>query len=263
MPEEIEGAPTERPPRDNLVRLLIGSEVRAVVDAEPTDGRLGMLFGRMANYNQWAEVNSVIEGHFMERVLPGAFTKTFAENRSRMQIIFDHGQDRNIGRKPMAPLETVSDDQTGLDYGGPLLDTSYNRDLMPGLRAGLYGSSYRFGLVKDDWIQRPKRSDYNPQGLPERTIREAKVIELGPTPFPVYDGTSAGIRSVTDDYLLRQLSDHNERADGAGDEPHSEPEPGEPTPVAERAEPVKPPVAAPRRFRSNQDWSAYLQEINR
>lgn len=32
------------------------------------------------------------------------------------------------------------------------------------------------------------------------------VKEFGPTPFPVYEGTSAGVRSITDDYLKRQLA---------------------------------------------------------
>lgn len=227
-PEAIE---TRRDPplRENLLRALPGVEFRAGEPAD--DGRIGTIVGRLATYNQWAEVNSLVEGHFMERTLPGAFTKTFAENRARMQIIYDHGMDPHVGRKPLGPLESVVEDVRSIEYVGALLDTSYNRDLLPGLRAGVYGSSYRFDVPKDkdDWNYSPGRSDYNPQGLPERSIREIKVKEFGPTPFPVYDGTSSGVRSATDDYLKRQLIP----ADRAEEAPHSEPAD---TPVQETPE---------------------------
>ncbi len=206
-----EGEPRDRPPRDNLVRSMETTGFRAA-DAE-TDGRLGTIFGRMANYDNWAEVRSNVEGHFLERVAPGAFTKTFAENRSRMKIIYDHGQDAHIGRNSLGPLEDVIDNAvgptglTGIDYAGGLIDTDYNRNrILPQLRAGVLGSSYRFDATKDVWKQSPGRSAHNPDGLPERTVLEAKVIELGPTPFPVYDGTSAGVRSLTDEYLANVTS---------------------------------------------------------
>jgi HK97 family phage prohead protease len=202
---EDDGDPRERPPRDNLVRAMDTTGFRAA-ESEVTDGRLGTIFGRMATYNTWAEVQSRTEGHFMERVAPGAFTKTFAENRSRMRLIYDHGQDPHVGRNSLGPLEDIADDQTGIDYTGALIDTDYNKNrILPQLRAGVLGSSYRFDTVKDSWKQNPGRSAYNPDGLPERTVIEAKVIELGPTVFPVAHGTSAGVRSLTDEYLTHVL----------------------------------------------------------
>jgi Caudovirus prohead protease./Transcription factor WhiB. len=64
--------------------------------------------------------------------------------------------------------------------------------------AGLYGSSFRFTVGADNFDAKPGRSDYNPDGLPERTIREAKVAEFGPVTFPAYQGATAGVRSLTD-----------------------------------------------------------------
>jgi phage head maturation protease len=123
-----------------------------------------------------------------------------------MRLIYDHGQDAHVGRNTLGPLEDIADDQSGLDYSGHLIDTDYNRNrILPQLKAGVLGSSYRFDTVKDSWKQNPGRSAHNPEGLPERTVIEAKVIELGPTPFPVYDGTSAGVRSLTDEYLTQVL----------------------------------------------------------
>lgn len=180
-----------------------------VEDEGMADGRLGTLYGTVARYGEWAEVDSAVEGHFMESIERGAFTKTFGENRQRMQVIYDHGLDRSIGRKPMGPLEDVfenSDDT--ITYRAKLLDTSYNRDLLPALKEpGVMGSSFHARDLKGVYrSQRTvKASDYNPKGLAERVIREMRVIELGPTPFPVYAGTSAVARSITDEYAVARI----------------------------------------------------------
>jgi phage head maturation protease len=72
----------------------------------------------------------------------------------------------------------------------PLLDTSYNRDLLPGLKDGVYGASFRFQVMKEELKQDPGVSDHNPKGLPERTITEARVMEFGPVTFPAYAGAT-------------------------------------------------------------------------
>jgi hypothetical protein len=66
----------------------------------------------------------------------------------------------------------------------------------------VYGSSFRFGIIKKD-DERKRVS--NGKGLLERTIREASMRELGPTPFPAYVGTSAGLRSITDEFVLSRF----------------------------------------------------------
>ena len=72
---------------------------------------------------------------------------------------------------------------------------------MPGLRAGAYGASFRFKTVRDSIDQAPRVSDYNPLGLPERTIREAQVFEFGPVTFGAYQGATAGARARTRERL--------------------------------------------------------------
>jgi hypothetical protein len=81
--------------------------------------------------------------------------------------------------------------------GSPLLDTSYVADLIPGLRAGVYGSSFRFKIVRENLDNTAPASSYNPKALPERTITEATVMEFGPVTFPAYEGATAGVRSLT------------------------------------------------------------------
>ena len=62
-------------------------------------------------------------------------------------------------------------------------------------RAGLYGSSFRFTVTREQRSDHPARSEANPDAIPERTIREASVLELGPVTFPAYAGATSGVRS--------------------------------------------------------------------
>jgi len=191
--EGLEQELSELPPRDSLVRTSLPFEVVRSKDGMP------VLHGRGAVYNEWTEINSRVEGHFMERFSPGAFTKTISEQGQRIRCLFNHGQDPSIGMKPLGPIEKLEERDDGVHYEVKLLDTPYNRDLVPGLKAGLYGSSFRFGIVrKSDESKRVS----NPAGIKERTITEAYMRELGPTPFPAYGGTSAAIRSLTDEFVL-------------------------------------------------------------
>jgi HK97 family phage prohead protease len=192
-------ASPERPPQGNLVRALSGCEIR---DAGDGDTGPGTLTGYLATFNQWAEIRSQREGHFLERLSPGAFQKTITEGRSRLKVTFNHGKDPQLGDKVLGIPSVLEEDAHGVRYEVPLFDTSYNRDLAPGLRAGAYGSSFRFDVIADDFVKRPARSAYNPTGLPERTVREVRMPEFGPVTFPAYAGATAGMRSLTDSFTV-------------------------------------------------------------
>jgi len=163
-----------------------------------------LLTGRFAVFNRWTEIDSFIEGHFMERVAPGAFLPTFVRDRARMKVLFEHGLDPQIGRKVLGPIETLREDALGAYYEVPLFDTAYNAELLPGLRAGSYGASFRGEPVRFDVDHFPKRSEYNPERLPEHTLREVELIDFGPVTFPAYEGATAGVRSLTDWYVSKK-----------------------------------------------------------
>jgi phage head maturation protease len=195
MEELTQDQQVDIPPRDDLVRIGLPLELtRTTEDGMPT------LHGVGAVYGEWTEIGpSRVEGHFMERFAGGSFKKTIQEGGDRIRCIFHHGQDPSIGVKVLGPLEFLGERGRGVEYDVPLLDTDYNRALVPGLEAGLYGSSFRFGIIKKD---DERRRVSNEKGLLERTIREASMRELGPTPFPAYGGTTAGVRSLTDTIML-------------------------------------------------------------
>lgn len=180
--------------------LRPGPEVRAA------NGKPDTLTGHLAVFNQWARIDSLKEGRFLEQIAPGAFSKTITENRDSMRVLFQHGKDPVVADKPLGMIEALEEDDNGVRYDVPLFDTNYNRELLPGLRAGAYGSSFRFGVPKgrDEWNRSPERSEANPDGWPERTIRELRMMEFGPVTFPAYAGATAGVRSmrsITDDLL--------------------------------------------------------------
>lgn len=156
-----------------------------------------------STFDEWYEINSIFEGRFLERTVPGAFRKTIRENGKNVKVLFDHGHDYHIGNKVLGPIRSLSEEATGPVAEVELLDTSYNRDLLPGLEAGLYGSSFRFQVVKEEWDDNPKRSEHNPQGIPERTIKEVKLFEFGPVTFPANPASTSAVRGLTDDYYGR------------------------------------------------------------
>lgn len=236
--------PKMRPPRDGLVRARPGLELRSEGDDEmPT------LTGHFARFNEWTEIDSIFEGRFMERIAPGAFKKTFSEQRTSMKVTLNHGHDPHLGDKPLGPIDVLREDDTGGYYEVPLIDTSYNRDLIPGLEAGLYGASFRFRVVKEAIDEEPERSDSNPDAIPERTITEAQVFEFGPVTFPAYEGATAGVRSMTDEMLfermasdpdrMRELLDFAKQARALSTDDLPSPEEGEDKPEA------KPPESTP------------------
>lgn len=184
---------------------------------EEPDGNT--MFGHFAVFDEWTEINSMFEGHFLERVAPGAFRKTFRENRDAIKVLFQHGADPQIGDKPLGSIEELYEDERGAYYEVRLLDAAYVRDdLLPGLTAGVYGASFRFGVMREDFDQRPEISDYNPTGLPERTLKELRVPEFGPVTFPAYQSATAGVRNTEADATPP-------REDAATTTPHQNREP--------------------------------------
>jgi HK97 family phage prohead protease len=213
----------KRPPKDGLYRAWSESPVLRSED----DDERPILEGHFARFGEWTRIDSIFEGTFMERIERGAFKKTFKENRENIKCLFQHGRDPQVGDKPLGPFRALEEDDEGARYEVPLLDTSYNRDLEPGLREGLYGASFAFSVVREDFDREPGESEHNPDGIPERSVKEVRCYEGGPCTFPAYEGATAGIRSMSltdqvmlsraasgDPERLRELSGFFMRVDG-------------------------------------------------
>ena len=184
-----------KPPRDHLIRM--STNIRAETD--DTGNRT--LVGTPIVFNEWAEIRGW-EGHFRERVSPGAVTKTLREQGDKIKVLFNHGMDPTIGEKPLGKpsVQDIRDDALHVEV--PLAATSYNRDIIALLDAdALDGMSYRFRVVKDTW----ENLDAEDETLPERTVTELRLYEYGPVTFPAYEATTVGVRSRSEyeDYRTR------------------------------------------------------------
>jgi HK97 family phage prohead protease len=181
-----------------------GVEVRAAAD-----GGMPTLHGHFAVFNRFTEIDSWMEGHFLERIAPGAFKKTFREQTPK--VLFQHGQDPQIGDKPLGTVESLAEDDTGAAYEVLMLDTAYNRDLIPGLEAGLYGASFRFQVMRRRSTRsRRRRTRTRPAAGADDPGGE--VMEFGPVTFPAYADATAGVRSLTDRFLFDTIERDPARA---------------------------------------------------
>jgi phage head maturation protease len=158
-----------------------------------------MLRGQFTTFDDPYEVHSAIEGRFIERMAPGAFSRTVVESRKNIKVLFNHGQDPTMGDQILGSIQDLRADAgyvvDPFDGIPPLIRS--------GLEAEAYGASHRFSVIADEWDYRPARSDSNPDGIPERRITEARLYEFGPVTFPANPNATASIRSTTDDFYQR------------------------------------------------------------
>ena len=182
----------------------VGVELTRAADGE------GVVTKHFAVFNQWAEIRSVFEGTFMERIAQGRFRRDLQGTAEQDKVLFQHGRDPLIGDKILGSITKLEEDSRGAAYEVSLVDTSYVRELVPALDRGLYGASFRFRPLKMEVVEDAEASEHNPNGLPEVTVTEAQVSEFGPVTFPAYSGASAGSRSLTDELLFTSLS-HSDR----------------------------------------------------
>ena len=225
------------------------------------EGEHGILEGRLLPYDQWARIDSIVEGKFYERFRPRSITKTLNEKASSLRVLFEHGFSPLVGSAPIAKFESFRDEDDGVHYTAPLL-RGIPELVMDGLRNGQYGSSIRHKPIKAEVNRRPGKSDYNPEGWEERSVTEALLKEFSVVAFPAYAGATASVRSLTDDFYRSRLEENPERLlelmRGNVEPSHSEPAPqedpdGETGSRATQTEETTPPV--PKR-----DWLAPTEE---
>lgn len=161
-----------------------------------TTGTSGIatMTGRFAVWRTWTVING--EGPpYLEQFDPSSMDATIRDNRASMRVMFQHGRDPVVGQKSLGSISRLKPDSVGAAYAVDLFDTSYNRDLIPGLRANMYGASFSFAIMREQVRERPPKSDYNPRGIPERKVIVARVREFGPVAWPAYASATATVDS--------------------------------------------------------------------
>jgi phage head maturation protease len=152
-----------------------------------------LLKGYALKWGSWATVSEPREGRFRERFARGSWDQTIREDGPRIAMLFQHGRDSYVGDKPLGRLALLADDGIGPKYAAALTDATYVRDIAAGVGDGLYGTSFRFATMTEEYQARPPRSAANPAGIPERTITSALVRELSIVTWPAYKSSVAGL----------------------------------------------------------------------
>lgn len=116
------------------------------------------------------------------------FKKSLQEQGiDRVQVLYQHGHNEQIGRLPLGKAKVIQEDDHGLWTETPLARTSYNEDIViPLLADGVLSMSVGFGVIQEQWDR--KRDT--------RYIAEAILGDFGPTPTPRNLGASAALHSL-------------------------------------------------------------------
>lgn len=187
---------------------------RAGNSDELNDGRT--LEGYAAVFDMPTAIRSW-EGSFDEEIARGAFKKSLRERTPKLQ--FDHGRDPRTGSVPIGAIAEVKEDEHGLYVRARLFDNPVVEPIRQAIEAeAVDGMSFRFEVEAEEWRDKDGKKLKEDElyellwrpgdrGPLKRTIKRAKVFELGPVVFPAYDSTSVGVRS-----LLSQITEEEREA---------------------------------------------------
>jgi phage head maturation protease len=128
-----------------------------------------MLVGRFAVYDVWSEIDNLAEGHFMEKIAPGAFSKSIRERGARIPIMLSHGRDPALGMLTLGRLRDIREEADGVAYSVELF-SGLPELLMEGLRSGTYGASFRAKLIHDRLTQRRPSRSTTQAGFPRASL---------------------------------------------------------------------------------------------
>ena len=126
---------------------------------------------------------------FVERIAPGAFSKTLRERRRDIRLYVNHDSNLVLASRRSGTLR-LSEDERGLRVEADLPDTTAGRDIAELMRTGVV-DKMSFGFQVD------RRGDmWNEDGT-ERTLTSVRLFEVSVvTGFPAYEATMATVRSL-------------------------------------------------------------------
>lgn len=145
--------------------------------------------GKLAGYAAVFNATSQDLGGFVERIRPGAFTRTLAAPDA-IRALYEHDAQRLLGRVGSGTLK-LAEDAKGLTFELALPDTSYARDLGTLVERGdIAGCSFGFTVPDggDAWEHR--------SGELVRDLINVNLHEISVTGNPAYVDTSVAMRSM-------------------------------------------------------------------
>jgi HK97 family phage prohead protease len=139
---------------------------------------------------------------FVERIAPNAFG---ALDGADVKLYYNHDASALLARTTSKTL-TLDSRGDGLHYAASLPDTTLGRDVRELMKRGDLSGSMSFGffVTRDAW--NAKRT--------ERTVEQAKLVEISLVQDPAYPQTSSSLRhggAAFFDAVAARLALHNHR----------------------------------------------------
>lgn len=161
-------------------RVFDTKELRvATVDGEPR---------RIVGHAAVFDALSRDLGGFRERIDPGAFTETIANDD--IVAMFNHDPNLVLGRTSAGTLR-LREDSVGLMIEIDPPDTVFARDLMVSIERGdISGMSFTFRVGRGD------DSIAVVGDKVTRTLHKVQAFDVSPVTLPAYPDTNVGVRSV-------------------------------------------------------------------
>ncbi len=160
-------------------RSVTAGELRG----ERMDGKSTKIGGYAARFNS----ESVDLGGFVERIAPGAFTRTLSG--SDVRALLNHNSDIVLGRSKSGTLR-LAEDANGLAFELDLPDTQAGRDLAVLIeRRDIAEMSFGLKMRKDQWAK------LGPDAW-LRTLLDVDLLDVSPVAYPAYPSTEVGMRSA-------------------------------------------------------------------
>ncbi len=162
-------------------RMITGRvEIRALTDAEKSDGYIGALTGHIPLNSDSVVLRDrrLNNGQpFVERIAPKAFAG--AED---VMAMAGHTEDTLAAFARQGVNLTITESATELRWDALIPNTSAGRDLLElGAKKIVRGTSFEFGVgATDKW---EKRSD----GTAVRTVEAGTLLTVNPVIWPAYD----------------------------------------------------------------------------
>lgn len=122
---------------------------------------------------------------FRETIAPGAFGETVAGD---VKLFYNHDPSMPLARTRSGTLK-LEDRADGLHYTATLPDTTLGNDVRTLLERGDLSGEMSFGfyVVRDKWNQTKT----------QRTVLEARLVEISVVVDAAYPQTSSSLRSVS------------------------------------------------------------------
>lgn len=183
------------------------NEIRSVkLDFTNTDEEMRIIEGYASVFDEEYTLIYDYDGEkFFERILPGAFLKTLADESKEQFFLINHDWDKVVGRTS-ANLE-LREDAKGLYFKATIPNTTLGNDLLENVKSGIIqGCSFGFRIVDEKVRWDDKWNFY-------RDITEVQLNEITATTHPCYKNTSIEARSSIKIKELKDLEIAKQKQD--------------------------------------------------